>query len=57
MLPHDFPDWFASFLSEQLAKVPTFDEQPAYDIDNLSIAYIRLWNIFETYIKDSVQTI
>ena len=51
MLPKDFPEWFADFLDEQLKEVPTFKEQPSYDIDNLSIAYIRLWSIYETYIK------
>jgi len=51
VLPQDFPDWFTVFINEQLAEVPTFNEQPAYDIDNLSITYIRLWSIFETYIK------
>ena len=51
MLPKDFPEWFAGFLEEQLAEVPTFREQPSYHIDNLSIAYIKLWSIYETYIK------
>ena len=51
VLPNDFPAWFTQFLDEQLAEVPTFDEQPSYDIDNLSIAYIRLWSVYETYTK------
>ena len=51
MLPNDFPEWFSTFLEEQLGDVPTFREQPSYDIDNLTIAYIRLWSIFEIYIK------
>ena len=51
MLPNDFPNWFPEFVNEQLAKVPTFQEQQSYDIDNLSIAYIRLWSVFEIYIK------
>ena len=51
MLPNDYPAWFAEFLEEQMAEVPTFNEQPSYHIDNLSIAYIRLWSIYETYTK------
>ena len=51
MLPNDFPEWFACFLKEQLSQVPTFNEQPSYDIDNLAIAYIKLWSVFEIYIK------
>jgi len=51
LLPKDFPEWFSSFLDEQLKEVPTFKEQSAYDIDNLSIAYIRLWSIYEVYVK------
>ncbi|MBV1928382.1 MAG: hypothetical protein KUG81_02605 [Gammaproteobacteria bacterium] len=51
MLPKDFPEWFSDFIDEQLEEVPTFKEQAPYNIDNLSIAYLRLWSIYETYIK------
>jgi len=51
VLPKDFPEWFPGFLNEQLKEVPTFKEQPSYHIDSLSISYIRLWSIYETYVK------
>lgn len=51
MLPKDFPEWFSGFITAQLQEIPTFTEQPTYDIDNLTIAYIKLWSVYEIYIK------
>lgn len=50
MLP-DFPDWFQPFLQEQLKDVPDFTEQESYHIDNLMLAYIKLWGVVEAYSK------
>ena len=50
MLP-DFPDWFQPFLQEQMKEVPDFTEQESYHIDNLMLAYIKLWGIVEAYSK------
>ena len=47
----DFPKWFDKFYLEQLQEVPSFEEQSTYDIDNLNIAYIRLWSIIEIFSK------
>jgi len=51
VLPNDFPDWFSEFVNKQLADVPIFQDEQSYDINDLSISYIRLWSVFEIYIK------
>lgn len=50
MLP-DFPNWFKPFLQEQIKEVPDFTEQESYHIDNLMLAYIKLWGVIEAYSK------